>query len=200
MSNIIEDAQAALTKLEKIQKSFEDENEFLKSILNENKNISEWLQLYNNDSMDKISECISKIEKSILLFRELNNKQDEVIDNVMLSLETKTRNNLRIAQENLDKLNLEISNYINDLQKVMIKGIKELFDTNFNNFEKLLESKKQEILDFSTEEKINSILKSQEQKISDLVERQNKRVRKYLFVVVLAEIIIFIISLIGLLK
>lgn len=200
MSNIIEDAQAALTKLENIQKSFEDENKYLKNILDENKKVSEEIQQYNNDIMVKISECVNKMEKAMSSFRELNNKQDEIIDNVMMSLETKTRNNLKVAQENLNQLNLEISNYINDLQKVTTKEIKQLLETNFSDFEKLLETKKQEIanLNFSLEEKINPMLTLQEQKINNLVKEQNSKLKKYLYIIILISLIFGVVSIIGL--
>ena len=202
MSNIIEDAQAALTKLENIQKSFEDENKYLKNILDENKKVSEEIQQYNNDIMVKISECVNKMEKAMSSFRELNNKQDEIIDNVMMSLETKTRNNLKVAQENLNQLNLEISNYINDLQKVTTKEIKQLLETNFSDFEKLLDTKKQEIanLNFSLEEKINPMLTLQEQKLNDMVKKQNKQLKNYLYVIICLVVLIGIISIVCLFK
>lgn len=202
MSNIIEDAKSALSKLEKIQVSFEEENEYLKLILTENKEISKEIQKYNEHIIVNISECINKVEKTLSFLRELNNKQDEIIDNVMMSLETKTRNNLKVAQENLNQLNLEISNYINDLQKVTTKEIKQLLETNFSDFEKLLETKKQEIakLDFSLEEKINPMLAQQEQKLNDMVKKQNNQLKNYLYVIIGLVVLIGIISIVCLFK
>ena len=202
MSKIIEDAQSALSKLEKIQNTFEEENKVLKALLDKNKNISKEIQQNHEDIMCKISECINKFEKSITSFRELNIKQDEIIDNVMLSLETKTRNNLKIAQENLNQLNLEISNYINDFKKVITGEFSQLLANNFNDLEKLLELKKKEIIDLncSIEEKLNTILALKEQKINDLVKKQNNQLKKYFYIIIGMGVVIGIILILFMFK
>ena len=203
MPNIVEDAKQAINKLESIQFEFEEENKKINEfIVKSKKTIDDLTNIYSSFET-RVDEYLSQLSKINASIKTYNDIQNSAVEEVTAQLELKTKNNLQIAQNNLNSINEELNEYINKFKNQVVSSLMQNVEEKFEGFigridEKIVEVDK---INMSINEKIDLLNDSIDGKlmqiadnINELKEENNNSKTDYfkVFIVVLLVVLIIL--------
>lgn len=177
MANLVDDAKNAINKLDKIQMEFEEENKKLDEFVNKGKRISDDLNSIYENFETRVDDYLSQLSKINAIIKKYSELFSSSIDDINVQLETKTRNNLQIAQNNLNSLNAELNNYVNNINSQITLFFDNVFKEKEQEISACLNEKigKLEEISFDYSKQINDLIDTQRNEYALL----NKRLDEY---------------------
>lgn len=141
MPNIVEDAKQALTKLDKIQIEFEEENRKISEFINNNKQtIDDFKNVYESFE-ERVNQYLAQLSKINAAIKTYNDIQNNAVEEISNQLEIKTKNNVQVAQNNLNVINEQLNEYVISFKNNITNAVDDSFDKKMNALNEIIDSK-----------------------------------------------------------
>lgn len=180
MPNIVEDARQALTKLDEIQIEFEEENRRISEFINNNKQTIDGFKNVYESFEERVNQYLSQLSKINAAIKTYNDIQNNAVEEISSQLEIKTKNNIQIAQNNLNVINEQLNEYVISFQNSITNAVDNCFDEKMNSFIVEIDSKLEQV------KKIN-------ENVNRLIDEQNKKNNKRLPIIIIVLLAVLII-------